>query len=439
MKTETIGSEWVGQFIDGRYSLLQWLGGSVQSGVFLTELPGAQAQRAAIRLVLADSSDADAQIAQWASASTLSHPHLMRLFHTGRCQIGTDRLVYAVTEYAEENLSQILPVRALTAQETREMLDPVLAALAYLHGKGFVHGDLKPSNILVVNDQVKLSCEQVQTVGRLGRRLWAPAAYEAPECAAETISPAADMWSLGVTLVEALTQHPPVWERSKQKDPIVAEPVPEPFASIARECLRIDPARRCTTGDVRARLDGNGSIAKPDDGEGSIGASQTKLRLPIIVAAVLAVIAFVVILLMRPHRTEPTPAVTVEQLSLPAIAASPQAPPAASKPHASNGPAVKGEVAEQAMPDVAAKAVASIQGQVNVRVRVAVDPAGEVSSAELDSAGPSKYFAKAALEAARRWRFKPIEIKGEAVSSVWLLQFKFKRSGTEVNPIKVSP
>ena len=76
---------------------------------------------------------------------------------------------------------------------------------------------------------------------------------------------------------------------------------------------------------------------------------------------------------------------------------------------------------------------------MNVRVRVAVDPAGEVSSAELDSAGPSKYFAKAALEAARRWRFKPIEIKGEAVSSVWLLQFKFKRSGTEVNPIKVSP
>ena len=441
MKTEAIRGDWVGQVIDGRYTLLQWLGGSDASGVFLTEMLGGQSQKAAIRLVLADATDADQQIAQWRVAASLSHPHLMRLFNTGSCHIDGDRFFYAVTEYAEEKLSEILPERGLTAGETREMIGPVLDALAYLHEKGLVHGRLKPSKIMVVKDQVKLTSDEIQAAGKAGKRTRTLGIHDAPESASGTISPAADVWALGVTLVEALTQRPPVWERGRQSEPVVPESMAQPFAGIARECLRVDPARRCTVSDVRARLEGVVSPTEPSakPADELIGAIPAKLRRPMLIGAVVFVIAVIVIVvvLSRSHQVEPS-AVTVELQTVPAKVAHQTELPV-SKPRASKGNAVKGEVAEQAMPEVLPKAKASIHGQVNVRVRVAVDATGNVSNAELDSAGPSKYFAKVALDAAPRWKFKPVLVNGEAVSSVWLLQFKFKQSGTQVNPIKVSP
>jgi TonB family protein len=447
MKTMAIRGDAAGQVIDGRFTLLKWLGGDDASVVFLSEMQGDRTQQVAIRLIPADGVDADAQISQWRAAAALSHPHVMRILQTGSCHIGGDRYFYAVTEYAEEVLSEVLPERALTAAETGEMLGPILDALAYLHGKGLVHGRLKPSNLLVVNDHLKLSSEDIQSAGKVSKQMGRPDAHEAPECAEGHVSPASDLWSLGVTLVEALTQRPPVFDRASGADPIVPESVPEPFTAIVRECLRVDPGQRCTLGDVWARLDGKAGPAKPEDAADAV--IPARFRLPVIIGAVVVVIAVIAIALSRSHRpevspSEPAPAATEAQKPAPVtpepVAAAPQEPPpAATKPHASKGSAVKGEVAEQAMPDVTPKAIASIRGQVHVSVRVTVDRAGNVSNAELDSPGPSKYFAKAALDAAPRWKFDPVVVNGEAVSSVWLLQFKFKQSGTEVNPIKVSP
>ena len=85
MKTEAIRGDWEGRVIDGKFTLRQWLGGSDVSGVFLTELPGDPPQKAAIRLIPAGQIDAEAQLARWQAAAALSHPHLMRLLHCGRC------------------------------------------------------------------------------------------------------------------------------------------------------------------------------------------------------------------------------------------------------------------------------------------------------------------------------------------------------------------
>jgi len=74
-----------------------------------------------------------------------------------------------------------------------------------------------------------------------------------------------------------------------------------------------------------------------------------------------------------------------------------------------------------------------------VKVRVAVDANGAVSNATLDAPGPSKYFAKVAMQAAERWRFKPPQVDGQPAASVWVLHFQFRRSGTEVTPVEVSP
>jgi TonB family protein len=74
-----------------------------------------------------------------------------------------------------------------------------------------------------------------------------------------------------------------------------------------------------------------------------------------------------------------------------------------------------------------------------VKIRVTVDAGGHVSNATFDSPGPSKYFAKVALQAAQQWRFKPAQVDGQPVSSIWILQFQFTQAATEVNPIEAAP
>ena len=49
------------------------------------------------------------------------------------------------------------------------------------------------------------------------------------------------------------------------------------------------------------------------------------------------------------------------------------------------------------------------------------------------------YFAKLALDAARRWKSKPAQVNGRAVSSVWLLRFDFGPTGTEGTPAETAP
>jgi TonB family protein len=98
-----------------------------------------------------------------------------------------------------------------------------------------------------------------------------------------------------------------------------------------------------------------------------------------------------------------------------------------------------GAVAKQVLPDVLPEATASIHGQFNLSIRLNVDSAGNVSDAEFDSPGPSKYFAKVAMQAAQRWKFKAPQVGGEAVPSEWLLQFKFTPAGTEITPVQISP
>src|SRR5260370_9045212 len=153
-------NQWQGQVINGEFRLQKYLGGSEQSAVFLTELPGQNPKPAAIKLIPAGTSNpsnVDLQLSRLRLAMGLSHPHLIRLLDMGRCQLGSIDLLFVVMECAEENLAQILPERQLTSAETSDTLKPTLEALAYLHGKGLVHGHLKPANIIAIADKLKPS------------------------------------------------------------------------------------------------------------------------------------------------------------------------------------------------------------------------------------------------------------------------------------------
>lgn len=438
MSSDFLDSDSVGRVIDGKFPLLRWLGGTQRSSVFLTELEGDSTRKAAIKLIPAGAVDAQALITQWAAAQPLSHPHLVHLFHFGHCEVDGEDLLYVVTEYAEEVLSEVLPERPLTPAETREMLDPLLEALSYLHDRNFVHGHLKPSNIMAINDQLKLSIDGLYAAGEFGRRSTAPGM---PEVGAERMTPAADMWSVGVVLVEALTQQPPVWDRTKGEDPIIPSSVPQPFFGLARECLRIDPVRRCTLSGVKAHLQpaqaAEGTSHHVEPTVSTTGGAPVKRGMMILIGAVLVLLLGIAAVKIGSHHSASSPSGTLQHsASAPAIT-EPQSPaPLGSVP---KGLVVKGAVVHQTLPDVPPKAINTIQGHVGVVIRVQVDRDGNVSNATIDSQGSSRYFADQALQTAVSWKFRPAQVDGRAVPSTWILQFQFERTRTAVTPVETAP
>jgi eukaryotic-like serine/threonine-protein kinase len=239
----------------GEFKLLQHLGGSDHSVVFLTER--GKCEKAAIKFVQADPATSDSQIARWRQATQLPHPNLIKLFESGRCQLTGMDLLYVVMEYASENLAEFLPQRALTPDETRDMLEPFAETITFLHDKGFVHGHIEPGNILAINDQLKLSSDSICRAGERPIGTAKPDVYTPPESADSGQSTAGDIWSLGITLVEALTQHVPDRNASptgEEEELPVVDSLPEPFADIAHHCLRFDPARRWSIAEISASL-----------------------------------------------------------------------------------------------------------------------------------------------------------------------------------------
>ena len=141
-----IWKQYEGQMAAERYPLERFVGGTEHSAVFLTEGSGAEAKKAVIKFIPAGSPSADKQLFLWSRAAQLSHANLLRIQGSGRCRLGDMDLLYVVTECAEEDLSQVVPQRALTEEEARGVLEPLLDVLVYLHGKGFAHTRLKPQH-----------------------------------------------------------------------------------------------------------------------------------------------------------------------------------------------------------------------------------------------------------------------------------------------------
>ena len=441
------GSECAGRVVDGRFSLLRWLGGTAHSSIFLTEIDGDPPQQATIKFVPAD----DARSAQWAAAQALSHPNLVPLIHFGRCEMDGHKLAYAVTEYADEVLAEILAQRPLSPAETAEMVPAVVDALEYFHAQGLVHGGLTPANILAAGDHLKLSVDGIEAAGEPASDFHPPSDYDAPELPTRNMAPAMDVWSLGAVLVKALTQQMPAWDRAGGGEPVVPSSIPEPYASIARDCLRVDPARRCTLADIRARLEPAPDAASEPEPvpvpaplpaappvsvpAGQIaGKSRSRFPLTIAVLAVLIAVVLIAAVEMRSHRTQAPPDAETQSSSPPSAGQQPSA-----EAPARAGSAANGAVVHKVLPEAPQTAMDTIHGHFMVAIRVDVDPEGNVSNATIDAQGPSRYFAGFALNAARGWKFRPAEKDGRAVASTWVLHFVFGRDGVEATPVETRP
>ena len=258
-----------GQIADGRYPLIELLGSTPHSSVFRTECDDAPNRQAAIKLIPAPAAASEAQLTRWRLAARFSHPGLLRIFDMGRCDLEGRPMLYVIMELAEENLAGVLPVRPLSPDEASGMLAPVLEALAYLHGKGFVHGHLRPSNILATGDQVKLSTDSIARIGESAETRDPLDAYRAPEA---ILSATSDIWCLGITVVECLTRHVPERQVTESNAVVVATSIAAPFLDFARHCLNPVPQRRWKVPQLQAAL-GIKSAASPAPAESGSNAT----------------------------------------------------------------------------------------------------------------------------------------------------------------------
>jgi TonB family protein len=244
-----VWTRWTGQVVDGLFPLESCIGNSDHSGVFLTASPAGNASKAALKLVRALPTFAERQLVRWRTATGLSHPHLARLLHTGRCQLAENQYLYVVMEYADQNLAELLLRRALTREEAWELLLPTVDALAFLHRRHLVQGSLKPSNILVVGDTVKLSSDTIRAADEVVGSNGGPSVYDPPEASGGS---AGDIWALGVTLAEGLMRAQPSVPVEPGKEPLLPQDFPSTFADAVRRCLSYEPTERPSVADLKA-------------------------------------------------------------------------------------------------------------------------------------------------------------------------------------------
>jgi serine/threonine protein kinase len=173
---------------------------------------------------------------------------------SGRTRLAQMDLLYVVTEFAEEDLFQIIPQRPLSQEEAQEILPSLLDALQYLHANSLIHGHLSPSNIMAAGDQLKISSDAIIPIGQPRISYRDVDGYDAPESVKTPVAASADVWSLGATLVEILTQQPPLPLSNGLLDPKIPDTLPEPFLDIARHCSLCNADARWSSSEISARL-----------------------------------------------------------------------------------------------------------------------------------------------------------------------------------------
>jgi serine/threonine protein kinase len=428
-------AKWESLVINGVFPLRRFLSRSNHSVVFLTEHKELGHADAAIKLIPAHPTRAEAQLSHWRTNAGFSHPRLIRLFDSGSCRIAGHPFLFVVMEYAEQTLAQILPRRPLTPDEALDLLPPTLDALQFIHGKGLVHRKLKPPNVLVVNDQLKLASDTIQPAGDARPRGARLSVYDPPEAKEGATSAPGDIWALGITLVEALTQRHPAWPDRRPDTLSLPTDLPSPLGLLARRCLSLNPADRPTVLELKAPAECPPQvITAPQPVEPSAvelpaielpaeKPSKAPRELPKARLAATAIAIFTILLgvwgvsrLLHGH---------AEQLGAASNGSQSVAPPFASAP--TDTPAgTTASVLHKVIPEISQGTRATIHGRVKVSVLLTVDQAGTVTDTALKNGGSSRYFDRLATEAGRQWMF--IRANNPAPRK-WLLHFEFTRNG----------
>lgn len=276
------GPPGVGQLLAGRFRIDALLGQGGMATVFLAEdqALGRQVAIKVFRRDLADGEDLRRQQEEISTLAGLNHPSLVTLFDATTDEDGNAFLVMELVDGTD--LRSRLHDGPLPPHEVAVIGQHLADALSYVHAKGVVHRDIKPGNILLPEQSADDTGPQAKLadfgIARIvdGTRLTATgqvlgtASYFAPEQAiGNGVSPASDIYSLGLVLLECLTgkrAFPGTAVESLTarlgRDPDVPASLGDSWVGILRGMTTREPDARPTARDVSGVL---ARLSEPSD------------------------------------------------------------------------------------------------------------------------------------------------------------------------------
>ncbi|MFJ4046422.1 protein kinase [Microbacterium sp. NPDC089987] len=267
---DTIDGEVTAPLLDGRYRLDGCVGRGGTSMVYRAH-DTLLRRTVAIKLLRADDEmplESERIHSETALLASLSHPSLVALYDAS---LDLPHPRYLVMEFIDgPTLATHLTRGPLSRREAAAIGRDLADALRVVHQRGIVHRDVKPSNVLLAradgNDgwTAKLTDFGIAYHPDEARRTSpgiaiGTAAYMAPEqVRADPITPAADIYSLGLVLLESLTGEP-AFPRTRDVQTALARLVSAPsipdelgaeWAQLLRRMTHSEPDQRPTAAEV---------------------------------------------------------------------------------------------------------------------------------------------------------------------------------------------
>lgn len=245
----------------GNYELVRRIDVGGMGEVYLAHQLTAFGRTVAIKIIRSDlvhDITARARFLREAEVSAhLKHEHILPLFDFGE----VDGRLFLVTPYIEGGTlaARLQKTGPLSLAETRRLFIPLVQAVAYIHRRGVVHRDLKPTNIMLDTEDNEVYVRLIDFgIASLQGQAASPpltmaghemgtVAYMAPERLSGIAAPSNDIFSLGVILHQMLTGRVPTAAPSAPGSKVPR--LPEPLAQVVRRSVATNPAERYATAD----------------------------------------------------------------------------------------------------------------------------------------------------------------------------------------------